>query len=211
MAVTKSPLQVAREAPGSTKARILAAAEDVFAARGFTGAGTREIAAQADVNISSLHYHWASKEALYVAVLHDIFDRLVTLLRATIARLRQERERSVIVSLVMHELVEFMAANPTVPKLLVRRLLEGDVDLGIDRDVLVPAWTAFSEQMGASGRRMSDTESRLFMLSAHSALLLYMLDSPSYQSLLGGSVLRPPLREEVERHLVRLVEALLER
>jgi AcrR family transcriptional regulator len=211
MAVTKSPLQVARDAPGSTKARILAAAEDVFAARGFTGAGTREIAAQADVNISSLHYHWASKEALYVAVLHDIFDRLVTLLRATIARLREEHERTVIVSLVMHELVEFMAANPTVPKLLVRRLLEGDVDLGIDRDVLEPAWAAFSEQMGPSGRRMTDVESRLFMLSAHSALLLYMLDSPSYQSLLGGSVLRPPLRHDVERHLVRLVEALLER
>ncbi len=208
--MSKSPLQQAREAPGSTKARILAAAEEVFAARGFEGAGTREIAARAGVNISSLHYHWASKETLYVAVFHDIFERLLALLRATLARRDDQCDREVVVSRVMRELVAFMAEHPTVPKLLARRLLETDVDLGIDREVLVPAWTAFTEQMGRTGRRMSDTESRLFMLSAHSVLLIYMLDSPSYQSLLGGSVFRAPLREQVERHLVRLVEALLE-
>jgi AcrR family transcriptional regulator len=64
MAAGKSPLELAREAPASTKARILAAAEAIFAARGFEGASTREIAARAGVNISSLHYHWNSKETL---------------------------------------------------------------------------------------------------------------------------------------------------
>ena len=62
--MAKSALDKAREAPGSTKARILAAAEAVFAAKGFQGASTREIAARAGVNISSLHYHWESKETL---------------------------------------------------------------------------------------------------------------------------------------------------
>lgn len=210
MAGSRSPLEQAREAPGSTKARILAAAEMVFAARGFDGASTRDIVARAGVNISSLHYHWASKETLYVAVFQDILDRIVGLLRGTLARLATERDREVVVARVMRELVAFMAEHPTIPKLLVRRLLEGDLDLGIDRDVLVPAWSVFTEWMGRLGGRLSDTESRLFMLSAHSVLLVYMLDSPSYRSLLGGSVFRPPLRAEVERHLVRLVEALLE-
>jgi hypothetical protein len=54
-----------------------------------------------------------------------------------------------------------------------------------------------------------ETELRLVMLSVHSVLLIYMLDSSSYRSLLGGSVFAAPLRGEVERHLVRLVEALL--
>jgi AcrR family transcriptional regulator len=88
MTAGKSPLEIAREAPGSTKGRILAAAEAVFAARGFEGASTREIAAGAGVNISSLHYHWASKETLYVAVVQDVFDRLVSLLRGTLAARR---------------------------------------------------------------------------------------------------------------------------
>ena len=69
--MAKSALDKAREAPGSTKARILAAAEEVFAARGFEGASTREIAARAGVNISSLHYHWESKETLYFTVFRD--------------------------------------------------------------------------------------------------------------------------------------------
>ena len=205
----KSPLELAREAPGSTKGRILAAAEAVFAARGFEGASTREIAAQAGVNISSLHYHWASKDALYVAVFQDVFDRLTNLLRGTLSKLAEERSREVVVARVMGELVAFLAENPTVPKLLVRRLLESDVALGVDRDVLGPAWGVFREWMGKSGRRLSETELRLGMLSAHSVLLIYMLDSASYQSVLGGSVVTMPLRVEVERHLVRLVEALL--
>jgi AcrR family transcriptional regulator len=209
MAAAKSPLEQAREAPGSTKARILAAAEAVFAARGFEGASTREIAARAGVNISSLHYHWGSKETLYVGVFQDVFERLVGILGTTLSRLAAERTREVVVGRVMRELVAFMAAHPTVPKLLVRRLLESDVDLGVDRDVLEPAWRVFAEWMGRNGRRPPDGESRLFMLSMHSVLLLYMLDSRSYRSLLGGSVLRPPLREQVERHLARLVEALL--
>jgi len=205
----KSPLELAREAPGSTKGRILAAAEAVFAARGFEGASTREIAAQAGVNISSLHYHWASKDALYVAVFQDVFDRLTALLRGTLGKLAEERSREVVVARVMGELVAFLADNPTVPKLLVRRLLESDVALGVDRDVLGPAWGVFREWMGKSGRKMSETELRLGMLSAYSVLLIYMLDSDSYRSVLGGSVVSMPLRVEVERHLVRLVEALL--
>ena len=205
----KSPLELAREAPGSTKGRILAAAEAVFAARGFEGASTREIAARAGVNISSLHYHWASKDALYVAVFQDVFDRLTGLLRGTLGKLAEERSREVVVARVMGELVAFLAENPTVPKLLVRRLLESDVALGVDRDVLGPAWTLFTEWMGQGGRRLSETDLRLGMLSAYSVLVLYMLDSPSYRSLLGGSAVAPPLRAEVERHLVRLVEALL--
>jgi AcrR family transcriptional regulator len=209
MSPGKSPLELAREAPGSTKARILAAAEAVFAARGFEGASTREIAGRAGVNISSLHYHWASKETLYVAVLHDVFDRLTALLRGTLARLAEERTRAVVVARVMRELVAFMAEHPTVPKLLARRLLEPDVELGVDREVLGPAWHVFTEWIAKQGRGLSETELRLVMLSTHSVLLLYMLDSSSYRSLLGGSVLARPLRDDVERHLVRLVEALL--
>ena len=75
----KSALEKAREAPSSTKARILNAAEEVFAVKGFDGASTREIASKAGVNISSLHYHWESKETLYFAVFQDIYDRIIKL------------------------------------------------------------------------------------------------------------------------------------
>jgi AcrR family transcriptional regulator len=213
--VTKSALEKAREAPGSTKARILAAAEEVFASRGFEGASTREIAARAGVNISSLHYHWASKETLYLAVFRNIFDQLVELLQDTLRPLEtQHRERALdgtsIIDQVMTRLFDFFNENPNVPKLLVRRIVENtDIEVGVQRDVLVPAWSAFSEWLTRLGRKMSDTQSRLFMLSVHSVMLIYLLDSQSYQSLLGGSVRSGPLRDEVRAHVTHLVHALL--
>jgi AcrR family transcriptional regulator len=207
----KSPLELAREAPGSTKGRILAAAEAVFAARGFEGASTREIAAQAGVNISSLHYHWASKETLYFAVFRNLFDQIVELLRETLEPLQhQQLDRRTTIDQTMDRVFDFFADTPNLPKLLVRRIVENaDIDVGVERDVLVPAWGVFSSWMKRLGQKMSDTDSRLFMLSVHSVLLLYLLDSQSYQSVLGGSVRNDGLRNQVRDHVKQLVHALL--
>ena len=208
----KSALDKAREAPGSTKGRILAAAEEVFAARGFQGASTREIAARAGVNISSLHYHWESKETLYFAVFRNVFDRIVDLLQNTLAPLlARHGRREEAIDLAMGQLFDFFADSPNVPKLLLRRIVENeDIEIGIERDILVPAWDVFSEWLGRLGRRaFSADESRLFMLSVHSVLLAYLLDSRPYQSLLGGSVRGGRLREQVRRHVIQLVHRLL--
>jgi AcrR family transcriptional regulator len=208
--LAKSALQKAREAPGSTKARILAAAEEVFATRGFEGASTREIAARAGVNISSLHYHWESKETLYFTVFRNIYDQLVDRLRETLAPLLEAPAQATI-DLAMGELFDFFAGNPNVPKLLMRRILEDEeIDVGIDRDILLPAWDVFSGWLARLGKRSSsDTDARLFMLSMHSVLLVYLLDSRSYQSLLGGSVRSGPVREQLRRHVIQLVQSLL--
>jgi len=209
--VVKSALEKAREAPGSTKARILAAAEEVFAAKGFQGASTREIAARAGVNISSLHYHWASKETLYFAVFRNLIDRIVDLLQNTLAPLLVGPRRTEAIDVAMGELFDFFADNPNVPKLLLRRVVENDeIDVGIERDILVPAWAVFADWLGRLGRRtIPEDASRLFMLSVHSVLLVYLLDSRPYQSLLGGSVRSGALREQVRRHVIELVHRLL--
>ena len=47
-----------------TKARILDAAEDLFAAQGFGATSLRAITGQAEVNLASVNYHFGSKEAL---------------------------------------------------------------------------------------------------------------------------------------------------
>ena len=210
--MAKSALEKAREAPGSTKARILGAAEEVFAARGFPGASTREIAARAGVNISSLHYHWESKETLYFAVFRNIFDRIVDLLRNTLGPLlARQASRDAAVTVAMYQLFDFFADNPNVPKLLVRRIMEDEeVEGGIERDILLPAWGVFSQWLDRLGARpVSELDSRLFMLSIHSVMLVYLLDSGAYRSLLGGSVRAEPLRGRVREHVTQLVQRLL--
>jgi len=53
---------------------ILAAAEAVFAERGYAGASMSEIARRVDLPKANLHYYFGTKEELYRAVLDDILQ-----------------------------------------------------------------------------------------------------------------------------------------
>jgi AcrR family transcriptional regulator len=57
----------------ATRERLLAAASDLVAERGFHRTTMRDIAARAGVNLASGHYHYGSKKDLYLAVLRAQF------------------------------------------------------------------------------------------------------------------------------------------
>ncbi len=56
--------------------RILAAAETCFSSRGYAATSMREIAASAGVSKSLLHYHFESKDRLFLETLVRIYNRL---------------------------------------------------------------------------------------------------------------------------------------
>lgn len=60
----------------STKERILAAAEALFAQRGFDGASLRQLTAAAGVNLAAVNYHFGSKEKLVEQVFKRRLDAL---------------------------------------------------------------------------------------------------------------------------------------
>ncbi len=64
-------------APGSTPARILAAAADEFAERGLAGARVDRIAERAAANKQRLYAYFTSKDALFDAVVEDRIDQFV--------------------------------------------------------------------------------------------------------------------------------------
>ena len=116
------------------------------------------------------------------------------------------------VDVVMRALFDFFADNPNVPKLLMRRIVENyEIDVGIERDILVPSYREFSAWLNRLGPGFPEAESRLFMLTVHGVMLVYLLDSKPYQSLLGGSVRSGTLRDQVREHVVELVHRLLVR
>lgn len=55
----------------STKERILAAAELLFAQHGFAETSLREVTSRADVNLAAVNYHFGSKSNL----IHEVFRR----------------------------------------------------------------------------------------------------------------------------------------
>lgn len=62
---TSSPADIRPKAP----ARLLDAAETLFAQRGFHGVTTRQVAAAAGVDVALIYYHFESKSGLFDAVL----------------------------------------------------------------------------------------------------------------------------------------------
>lgn len=62
--------------PEKTRARILDAATAEFAAKGYSGARTEQIAKRAKSNIRMLYHYHGSKDALYTRVLEDVLARL---------------------------------------------------------------------------------------------------------------------------------------
>ena len=59
-----------------TRARILQAALNAFAERGFEGASVRDIAAAANVNHGLIKYHFTDKDRLWKAAVGFLFERL---------------------------------------------------------------------------------------------------------------------------------------
>ena len=62
----------------STKERILAAAEELFAQHGFAGTSLRQVTSQAAVNIAAVNYHFGSKENL----INEVFRRRMDVMTA---------------------------------------------------------------------------------------------------------------------------------
>jgi AcrR family transcriptional regulator len=57
-----------------SKSKLLLSAFEEFAKNGFWGASTRDIAAKANINISSILYYFGGKKGIYTATLQKIVD-----------------------------------------------------------------------------------------------------------------------------------------
>ena len=77
---------------GSTKERILAAAETLFAQRGFDGASLRQLTSDAGVNLAAVNYHFGSKEKLVEQVFRRRLDTLNAQRLAALARVAGQPE-----------------------------------------------------------------------------------------------------------------------
>src|SRR5512138_404940 len=73
----------------ATKDRILQVAEELFAQKGYEGTRTRDIAEQVGINISTLHFHWKSKDELYTAVYQNLLTHRARLAEEVFALLAQ--------------------------------------------------------------------------------------------------------------------------
>jgi TetR/AcrR family transcriptional regulator len=102
--------------------RIVAAAAEVFAARGFDGARIDEIAERAGINKAMLYYHVGDKERLYAAVLVESIDRALSLVRTATATAASPSAK---LQAVLDTLAAFGTSNPEFIPLIMREVASG--------------------------------------------------------------------------------------
>ncbi|MBL8431483.1 MAG: CerR family C-terminal domain-containing protein, partial [Dechloromonas sp.] len=62
-----------------TRARLLEAAGQLFAQRGYAGASNKAICAAAETDLAAINYHFGGREGLYRTVLLKDYDQLVNI------------------------------------------------------------------------------------------------------------------------------------
>jgi AcrR family transcriptional regulator len=197
----RETLDKAREDPRGTAARILDAAEDVFAEQGYGAASTREMARRAEVPFGALHYHWGSKKQLWEAVFKRLGDRT----RDTILRnLRPGNTRRDLADNLVDAFLDLLVAHPNTTRLAYRMSLErpelhlksvremfselGRFGIGVVRDAMPDV--------------QIDVPAAIFVIS--NAFISSIADVDGQEDLLGGSVYTSrPARERLRAELKR--------
>jgi AcrR family transcriptional regulator len=199
-------LEKARNDPRGTPARILDAAEEVFAEQGFSGASTREMARRARLPFGAMHYHWGSKRQLFQAVCQRMIERT----RATlVGNLKPGKTPGQTMDNITDAFVDFLVGNRNHARLVYRGCLDDP------RDPIVEGMIGELVQFGlgifnalAPGSKL-DAEMAIFLISK--AFVAAVVDEPFQERVLGGSVFKDrSARERLRAGLRRMARVTFE-
>jgi AcrR family transcriptional regulator len=105
----------------TTEERILEAAKRVFHRKGFDGARMQEIADEAGVNKSLVHYYYRNKDNIFQAVFEDSFSRLIAKLNEIFF---SELAFTVKIETFIGYYVTFLSQNSYLPLFILNGLYE---------------------------------------------------------------------------------------
>jgi len=106
--------------------RILDAAGQLFAERGFAGAKVDEIARRADVNKAMLYYHVGDKAELFAAVVSSHVGRVRALVDEAMAESDDPRRR---LGAIPRAIARAVREHPYLPQLMLREITAGGPNL----------------------------------------------------------------------------------
>jgi len=109
-----------RRQPEESRAAILQAAVREFSKEGVAGARTDAIARSARVNKALLYYYFKDKEALYSAVLDQVFGGLAQFVQEVLARDLSPREK-ILAYAGAH--FDYVAAHPLYPRIVQSEMM----------------------------------------------------------------------------------------
>jgi AcrR family transcriptional regulator len=190
-----------------TAERILDAGETLFAERGYAGTSLRDVATRVGLRVPSLYNHFASKEALYAAVLARGIGPVLTLLGELALQPAELRDPASTFPRVM----AVLRRHPNLPRLIQHETLTGGERLTpMLREWIAPVFGRASEMARATpgAGRWSPEERPLLVIAMYNVLVGYFTFAPLYQQLEGVDLLTEPMLASQTRLLGEIVAAL---
>ncbi|HET7216876.1 MAG TPA: TetR/AcrR family transcriptional regulator [Vicinamibacterales bacterium] len=194
-----------------SRARLLAAANREFAARGFAGASVDRIAASAGLNKAMIYYHFKSKAALYREIIRDMFDafgRRVSDVAASHAA-PADKIRQYVDAFAVEA-----AAHPHFPPIWFREVAEGGTHLDeaivADMAVILRSLAAIIDE-GVEQKTFSPVNPLLVHAGIVAPVLLYFATAGIRGRLERTGVRAAGVdRAQVVAHVQRVTLGLLE-
>ncbi|MDG1944704.1 MAG: TetR/AcrR family transcriptional regulator [Halioglobus sp.] len=198
--------------PNKTSARLLREAETLFAKRGFQGVRTREVAGAAEVNISTLHFHWKNKRTLYEAVCRwHARLALAALEQAAQDFIPNGRPGQKQIEGTIDQVVRLLTEHPAMAPLALQSVSDRtapELPSLFQHDV---ALFRFSEQSLEKVMSASGPDPAFSILSVFYFVIVAFGDSTLQRAALGGSLLEEPeVQDRFKRFLTRLLMSLLD-
>ncbi|TWF42785.1 TetR family transcriptional regulator [Chitinophaga polysaccharea] len=111
----------------STEDRIKAAARTVFTRKGYHATKIRDIAAEADINLSLVNYYFRSKEKLFQFVMAEVIDKLLNTVAGVLNNEQLSLQQQV--EQVADQYITMLLANPDFPLFMVNEIFSGSDEL----------------------------------------------------------------------------------
>ncbi|MDR6568025.1 TetR/AcrR family transcriptional regulator [Chitinophaga ginsengisegetis] len=111
----------------STEERIKAAARTVFTKKGYQATKVRDIAAEADINLSLVNYYFRSKEKLFQFVMAEVVEKLIT--AVTLILNNEQLTVQQKVEQVANHYINLLLKNPDFPLFMVNEIFAGTDEL----------------------------------------------------------------------------------
>ncbi|HJZ86963.1 MAG TPA: TetR/AcrR family transcriptional regulator [Polyangia bacterium] len=183
--------------------RILDAAEELFASRGFGATSTRLIARHAGVNIALLYYYFESKEGLYKALMERYTGHFAGVLEGVLAAEGSTRTR---IEKAIDALFDYLGSNTRFIRILVREALAGQQsEHARAAQAYLRAILAAGEAVlmrGAAQGAVRIVDAQMFLLHVYAASVFYFAAHANLKLLLDGDPLEPEnalrAREEIK-------------
>jgi AcrR family transcriptional regulator len=175
-----------RDGVADTKAQIVAAAMRHFAADGYASTSLNVIADEVGIRRPSVLHHFATKEALYRAVLEDPFIEWFTLVNDATGDVEPGWPQ---IEKVVRAAFRFFEERPDFVRLVRREALDDGPILAAElmervRPLFDAARAWLDKQMDAGRLRRYD--SAQLLLTGYGAVLSYLSDAALIRALIGG-------------------------